>query len=148
MRQSHRLGFLVLLRALGHAQVITVRMVNVKSEQPLPGQSIKVNLIYDKDAEQPVKYDASLKVETDASGKVEFTLPTPPPSHLWVAAEFTLEHWLCGCAGSITTGDITQAGVVVDSAFWRKRLKAQPGEIVLGARPFTLWERLTSRFRE
>jgi hypothetical protein len=148
MRPSYRIGFLVLLGALCHAQVITIRMVNVKSKQPLAGQSIKVNLIYDKDTDRPARYDGSLTVKPDASGKAEFTLPTPRPSHLWVAADFTLDRWLCGCSGLIATEDIAQTGVVVDGALWHERLKAKPGEIILGARPFTLWERLTYRFRE
>jgi hypothetical protein len=120
----------------------------MNSGQPLAGQSTKVNLIYDKDAERPAKYDASPRVEPDASGKVAFTLPTPPPSHLWLQADFNLDRWLCECYGLIATKDIAQTGVVVDGAFWRKKLKAQPGEIILGARPLTLWERLTYRFRE
>jgi len=148
MRHFCRIGFFVLLSAFCHAQVITIRIVNVKGEQPLPGQNIKVNLIYDEGAERPAKYDAKLKLGTDASGRVQFALPTPAPSHLWVAADLTLERWTCGCADLVSTEDITHTGVVVDGAFWRKRLKAQPGEIVLGARPFTLWERLIYRFRE
>jgi hypothetical protein len=127
-------------------QVITIRIVDAKNERPLPKQNVSVSLLYDASEKAPAKYDAQLHLETDVNGAAQFTLPEPAPARVSVGARLTSEHWRCGCAAPVlaVTQELMQKGIVKGSEFDSARhpAKAEPGEIVFIARPFTFFERL------
>jgi hypothetical protein len=127
------------------AQVITVRIVNEKSGRPLPKLSIAVSLLYKSGESAPAKYDAQLHLKTDANGVVQFPLPQPPPSHLWVGAGLPSEYWFCACATAAfaSTQEVIEKGLMERLNTKRSKVSgARPGEIVFVARPFNLFERL------
>lgn len=128
----------------GHT--IKIRMVNIANGHPLPKQPISIGLIYDKNEKPPANYSAHFQLETDANGEAEFQLPDPAPAHVAAQAHLTFEHWHCGCAALENTQDLIQkgftAGLATGSTPPGASVKAQPGEILFVARPFTFFERL------
>ena len=145
-KQHSRFFVLFLTLWLGpmcSAQVIRIRVINSNNGQPLPKQSVSVNLLYDKGEKPPAKYEANLLLETDADGKAQFRLPEPVPAHLGVQVRLTSEHWHCGCMALATTQDVIQKGMSdSESTTSIKNARAEPGIILFLARPFTLLERL------
>ena len=75
-------------------QAIKVRVINGTNGHPLTTQEITVSLLYDGSEKQPAKYNAILRLNTDANGVAQFDLPEPYPAHLSVEARLTSEHWL------------------------------------------------------
>jgi hypothetical protein len=138
---------LLLVWSIGHcfAQVITVRIVNDKNGHALPGQKISVSLFYGKGETAPEKYDSKLSLETDANGVAQFTLPQPPPAHLWVGAGLPSRYWFCSCATNAFTAtqELMEKGIVgrLDSKS-SKVPDAKPGQIVFVARPYNLFFRI------
>jgi hypothetical protein len=155
-RRKHRpgrcyfagLASLLLVWSSGYclAQVITVRIINDKNGHALPGQKISVSLFYGKGEAAPQKYDSKLSLETDANGVAQFTLPQPPPAHLWVGAGQPSQYWFCQCnTGLERTQEIIEkgSGGRLDSKS-SKVPDAKPGEIVFDARPYSLFLRILS----
>lgn len=62
-------------------QAVTIRVVDAAHGHPLQKQRVSVTLFYDKGERRPAKYDATLGIETDASGEAHFKLPEPAPAH-------------------------------------------------------------------
>ncbi len=126
------------------AQVITVRIINDKNGHALPGQRISVSLFYGKGEAAPQKYESKLSLETDANGVAQFTLPQPPPAHLWVGAGLPSQYWFCSCntEARAATQEIIEkgSGGRIDSK--SKVPDAKPGEIVFDARPYNLFYRI------
>jgi hypothetical protein len=127
------------------AQVITVRIINDRNGRALPGQKISVSLFYEKGEAAPQKYDPRLSLETDANGVAQFTLPEPPPAHLWVGAGLPSQYWFCSCntAAFAGTQEVIEKGIVgrLDSKSSNVP-NAEPGQIVFVARPYNLFERI------
>jgi hypothetical protein len=51
---------------------IKIRVVNVENGHPIQKQPISVSMLYEK---TPPKYDATIRLETDANGGAQFGLP-------------------------------------------------------------------------
>ena len=118
-------------------------MVNSNNGQPLPKQSVSINLLYERGEKPPAKYEGNLVLETDAKGEAQFGLPEPAPAHIWVQVRLTSEHWHCGCMALATTQDVIQKGMSdSESTTSIKNARAEPRIILFLARPFTLLERL------
>jgi hypothetical protein len=109
-------------------------------------QPVLVGLHYGQNEKAPAKYDANLRLETDASGEAQFHLPEPAPAQLVAQVQLTSEHWHCFCMALITTKDLIQTGIVQppgrESTASATNAKAEPGVIVFLARPFTFLEKL------
>jgi hypothetical protein len=144
------LGWMILLWASSFCfgQVIKIRIINGKNGQPLPKQQVSVSLLYNKKIEDsPAKYDALLHLETDAKGVAQFTLPEPLPEHLSAGVHLTSEHWRgCAVPALVVTKDLIRDGTVQGQALatFTTPVKAEPGEILFIARPFTFFEKLFS----
>jgi hypothetical protein len=127
-------------------QAIRVRIVNGENGHLLSKQQITVSLLYDGSEKQPVKYDAVVRHDTDANGAAQFDLPEPPPAHLSVGARLTSDYWHCGCAAPaiVVTKELMLKGIVegMELRSPTTLVKAEPGEILFVARPFTFFERL------
>jgi hypothetical protein len=141
------LAWLFLGWSSGHcfAQIITVRIINDKNGHALPGQKISVELVYRRGETAPQKYDSKLSLETDANGVAQFSLPQPPPAHLWVGAGLPSQYWFCSCntRAFAETQEIIEkgSGGRLDSKS-SKVPDAKPGEIVFDARPYNLFYRI------
>ncbi len=127
-------------------QVIRIRVINGKTGQPLPRQEVSVSLLYGIGEKAPAKYDAVLHLETEVNGAAQFTLPESVPAHLSVGARLTSQYWHCGCAAPalVVTQELIEKGIVEGEKLTTPAIpvKAEPGEILFVARPFTLFERL------
>ncbi len=127
-------------------QVIKIRVTDSKTGRPLQMQPVSVALHYGQGEKAPAKYDANLRLETDANGETQFRLPEPSPAHLVAQVRLTSEHWHCFCMALVTTKDLIQMGIVQppgpESTTSSTNAKAEPGVIVFLARPFTFLERL------
>ncbi len=127
------------------AQAITVRVVNADKGRPLKNQRVSVVLMYFKPESAPPKQNPNLRLETNLSGEAHFALPTPAPGHLSALVTLTSEQWRCGCFMLATTETVIRRGVVGPIPAKSKnvaRFKPVPGEILIVARPPTLFERL------
>jgi hypothetical protein len=126
------------------AQVITVRIINDKNGHALAGQKISVSLIYRSGETAPEKYDSQLNLETDAKGVAQFTLPQPPPLHLWVGAGLPSQYWFCSCNtdANTATQEVIEKGIRERTDSKSKVPTAKPGEIVFAAHPYNLLYRI------
>lgn len=127
------------------AQIVTVRVIDITNGRPLQSQAVSVSLLYDKGEQTPPKYDATLNLQTNVNGEVQFTLPEPAPMHLSAQIHLTSEHWRCGCAVFGATQDLLQKGLLgpqPGAASKKVDVTAKPGEILFLARPLTFFERL------
>lgn len=127
------------------AQIITVRVIDVANGRPLQRQKVSVSLLYDKGEQTPPKYDATLNLETNVNGEVQFTIPEPAPMHLSAQVYLTSEHWRCGCTVFGTTQDVIQKGLASPqpgSASKKADVTTKASEILFLARPLTFFERL------
>jgi hypothetical protein len=128
-------------------QVIKLRVTDSKTGRPLQMQPVLVGLHYGQGEKAPAKYDANLRLETDANGEAQFRLPEPASANLVAQVRLTSEHWHCFCMAPIATKDLIQMGIVVqpsgrESTTSATNAKAEPGVILFLARPFTFLERL------
>ncbi len=102
-------------------------------------------MYYGKGETAPPKYDSRLILETDANGVAQFTLPQPPPAHLWVGAGLPSQYWFCSC----NTREFELTQEVIDKGIGgrldsksSKVPDAKPGQIVFDARPYNLFYRI------
>ena len=130
-------------------QEVTVRVINAANGRPLPKQSVSVSFPYDEkyDKKIPAKYNATLNLETDASGEAHFTLPEPPPVHFSAQVRIDWSRWKCVCGIMGSTDDLLRAGIMrsvttTDSNNSSGPFKAIPGEVLFVVRPLSLLERL------
>ena len=133
--------------ALCSGQAVTVCIINAKNGHPLKKQTVTISPLYKKGEKTPAEYDTDVRLETDASGEVRFTLPEPAPARVSVWAGLPSEHWRCRCDAAVfvATQDVVQNGIVEGQEFLTKSatpLKASPGRIIFLARPITLFERI------
>jgi hypothetical protein len=127
-------------------QAIRIRVININNGHGLPHQNVSVTLLYGKDGKTPARYEANLRLETDANAEARFVLPEPVPMHLAAQVRLTSEHWRCGCRALTAAQDVIQKGIVeassLESGGSAPSTKAEPGVILFFARPFTFLERL------
>jgi hypothetical protein len=135
----------ICVSSLCQAQTITVRIVNARNGHSLPKQKVTVALYYKGGESTPAKYDPQLHLETDADGVAQFTLPQPPPAHLWIGAGLPSEYWHCDCATAAlaNTQDLIEKGIGGRGDSTSSKIpSAKPGQVIFVARPYNLFERL------
>src|SRR5580698_9421761 len=72
-------SLLVSLHPLCLAQLVTIRVIDVRNGRPVPDRQVSLSLLYAKDEKIPAKDGATLRGKTDSSGQAEFRLPEPRP---------------------------------------------------------------------
>ncbi len=120
MKKRYLFWFLtVCLSALCSSQVMAVRIVNARNGHPLPRLGVSFSLLYESSEKVPAKYEAKVRLETDAKGKAQFDLPVPAPAHVSVRADLPSAHWRCRCAAPVlvATQDVIQKGIVEGDEF-------------------------------
>ena len=136
------LAWVLLLSSLCPAQELTVRVLNAKNRKPLAKETVTVQYLYKK----PPSASAPLRLQTDNHGEARFPLPNSETSELNVMASLTSEHWNCGCWVMAESAKVMQYGVVGPTPTVNTKnvedFKSGPGEVVVLASPFTLWQRL------
>ena len=123
------------------AQSVKVRVLDGKAGRGLPKLSISVQFLYEK----PASASTPLRLETDANGEAQFSIPEPAPAHLFVVVALTSEHWRCGCGFMGDTQTVVDKGFLSTfptAAKPNTPVNSEPGYIVFVARPFTFVERL------
>ena len=141
------LVWLIVVSSVCFAQELKVRVINGKDGQPLPKQAVTVQFLNDT----PVTASSPLRLETDPNGEVRFGIPKPLPEHLNVRVALTSEYWHCGCWVMADTSKVVQEGITQPALSKGAKAndvpaKAEPGEILIIARPFTFGERLLYPF--
>lgn len=131
--------FILLLYPVCFGQKVTVRVINAKNGHPLPKQTVFVQFLY----EQPPAASSPVQVQTDGTGRAQFTIPEPQPEHLNVRVALTSEHWHCACWVMTDTEKVIRNGLVQTDRLNSPsaQVNAEAGEIVFIARPFTFFER-------
>ncbi len=135
--------WVVLLCHFCSAQAVKVRVINGNDGHALPKQAVSVQFIYEK----PPNASLPLEIKTDANGEAQFNIPEPAPEHINVRATMSSEHWHCACWVLADTDQVVHEGIVQAAATKDTKasvapVNAEPGQIVLIARPFTFFERL------
>ena len=138
---------LVLIGPVCIAQAIKIRVVDVRNKHPLPNLHVTLSLLFDKNEKLPPNYNPVLRGETDSDGEAQFGLPQPAPAHFSTWVESPGEHWWVGGPASVETRDVIERGIVGSRPGpWSNKqvtsLKATPGEIIILARPWNLFERI------
>lgn len=130
--------------------MLTVHLLNGKDGHALPKQQVTV-LYWDAGDAKPEKYDGELHVETDANGVARFTLQNALPETVKVKVELNLQGWIWGDAAPplIATRELSKKGIIEGSQLLASKVSvhAEPWEIVVVARPTTLWERFMAHLR-
>lgn len=138
----------VTLSNLCCAETLKVRVVNAANGQALTKQSVTLQFL----GENPTTVSSLMSLQTDQHGEVQFDVPHPIPAHLSVRVILASEHWNCGCWVMANTTDVLQHGLTqlppAKHGESSKGARAGPGEIVIGARPFTFFERLLYPFEK
>lgn len=131
------------------AQAVTIRLVNVANQLPLPRQQVTVLLFYTRE-DRPANYEEDLSFTTDASGEARFILPEPAPEHLFVEVPLPDSKWWCVCSSLSDTQEVMRTGTVElpRGEDHGTALSAKPGEIVISARKLPFWKRLLYRFKD
>jgi hypothetical protein len=136
MKSVLALFFLAALTAACVAQEVTVRVVNVKSGQPLPNQGVVVQFMGTKASSSP------LQLTTDAKGDAHFDLPDFQTEHVDVRVVLKTGHWDCGCWVTTDTKTLQQ-GIVAYAPMKNHDMSvAKANEIIVEARPLRVIERL------
>jgi hypothetical protein len=141
-------SLLVSLHPLCLAQLVTIRVIDVRNGHPVTNRQVSLSLLYAKDEKIPAKDGATLRGKTDSSGQAEFRLPEPRPPQVYAWADVTSsEHWWCVCSVLVETQDLIQKGyVALQPGPWANKkpssTKAVPAEIIFLARPWNLLERI------
>lgn len=145
---SRRFGSLALAACLCTgtcclAQAVTIRVLDTRGHA-VAKQRVTVSLFYSR-ADRPANYEEDLEFTTDARGEAHFTLPEPPPEHLFVDVHLPYKKWTCICSALSPTGDLMRAGVlesVQEAPRPARAITAGPGEMVFIARQRSFWSRL------
>ena len=131
--------------ATGSAQDLSVQLIDARDGHPLPNRPLTVTFI----REGAESFDG-FSLKTDASGKAVFRLPSPIPHHVQLNA---YDLYPCYQLTTLDVGVLKTAGIVSRCSkqsqacrcnFSKEAdgMKATPGQILLFARPETLWERI------
>lgn len=140
---SMRVLALVLVFAVSAlAQAVRVRLVD-KDGHPLQNKPVYAQFSPPAKASMVMP---RLRSQTDANGEAEFTVPQPTPEHLWVSVGLDFPPGFCdACTFVLDTASVLQKGVVryvPRSKAPVAGMKAQPGVIMVHARPMTLTEKI------
>jgi hypothetical protein len=129
---------------LSFAQTVTVRVINGKNQRPLVGQSVRVSLLYGKGEKVPALFDANLSLKTGVDGETKFSLPQPPPAHIYVNVLIDSSRWQCLCVLLDTTRNIVETGIVKTTTKKKQKDLAadKEGQILFIAQPIFFWYRL------
>jgi hypothetical protein len=131
-------------------QTVTVRIVNAADGKPVAAQKILISGIKgnpetpDEARQKLVAKHASpdLTLVTDAQGRVQFDLPTVPPTKFYVRAVLRPPVWDCSsCLVTVSTEELARKGLWVGSHD-DASIQLQPGEILFRMRPTPLWARV------
>jgi len=138
--------WIILLSSVCFAQQLRVRVLNARNQQPLEKQTVTVQYL----SEKPPSASSPLRLETDNRGEARFTLPNPVPTSVNIKVSLTSEHWHCGCWVMADTAQVLRNGVAQPPSSKRAKktetVRAEPGEVVILARPLTFGERLLYPF--
>ncbi len=122
------------------AQMLRVRVVDARNGDAISKQSVWVQF-YESPANRLFR---QIQYETGRDGLVEFPVPAPQPSQIFVS--LPLGSFRCSSVVQVAPADVVAHGATGQydcaPAKAAKDLKAKPGEIILFVRPFTLWQRL------
>lgn len=144
-------AFLFLLSlSICSAQEFSVRLIDARNGRPLSNETVTITF---------TENQSTLKgftVKTDSNGTATFQLPTPLPPNVLVR---NYGLYPCYKLTSTDTAALKKSGLVSrcskpDQAcrcdFGKEvgEIKANPGQIVLLARPETLWEKIQARLSE
>jgi len=132
------------------AQDVSVLLVNIRNGHPI--QNEKVRALFHAGGTDV----QTLEANTVADGTVKFHVPTPTPPQLTVQVD---RLYPCFNMSPNDLKEILTTGIVSRCSkppqgclckFTKKTLgvKAEPGQVVLFARPFTRWERFLSHIWE
>jgi hypothetical protein len=141
---------LLLSFSICSAQEFSVRLVDARNGQPLSNETLTITFTENQSALK------GLTVKTDANGNATFHLPTPLPPNVLVR---NYDLYPCYQLTSANTQALKQSGLVSrcskqDQAcrcnFSKEasEIEPKPGQIVLLARPETLWEKIQARLSE
>jgi hypothetical protein len=142
---THRFAAFLIVLAVSTptclAQVVTVRLVDVKSLRPLKGTIVRLRF---QDL-HPLRIRSDyLDGVTDKEGRAAFELPEPTPDRVLVEPQ--IQNWDMCSHLAYETPKVLRSGVVGQD-FCRYAdlgFSAKPGEIVLFVRHISFWERLRS----
>jgi len=136
--------------SISSAQDFSVRLIDVRNGRPLPHETVTITF---------TENQRSLKgftVKTDANGTATFQLPVPLPPDVLVR---NYDLYPCYLLTSANTQALKLSGIVsrcsqkdqacrCDFSKEASEIKPSPGQIVLLARPQTLWEKIQARLWE
>ena len=144
-------AFLVLLSlSICYAQEFSVRLIDARNGHPLSNETVTITFTENQKALK------GFSVKTDAHGSAAFQLPSPLPPNVLVR---NYHLYPCYNWTSTNTELLKQSGLVSRCSkedqecrcvFDKEasEIKAKPGEIVLLARPETLWEKIQARLAQ
>src|ERR1039457_6021706 len=88
------------------AQEVTVRVVNVTNDQPLPNESVVVQFL------SPQASSSSRRLTTDAKGEAHFNIPDSQIEHIDVRVVLKSGRWDCNCS-IVTDTKTVQHGILL-----------------------------------
>lgn len=132
------------------AQEFSVRLIDARNGQPLPNKALTITFT---ENERALK---GFTVRTDVNGNANFHLPTPLPPNVLVR---NYDLYPCYQLTAANTQDLQQSGLVsrysqqeqacrFNFSKEASEIKAKPCQIILLARPETLWEKIQARLWE
>jgi hypothetical protein len=131
-------------------QDFSVRLIDARNGHPLPHETVTITFTENQ------KSLKGFTVKIDANGTATFQLPAPLPPDVLVR---NYDLYPCYQLTSANTQALQQSGIVsrcskrdqaclCDFSKEASEIKATPGQIVLLARPATLWEKIQARLWE
>ena len=129
----------LLLSSVCFAQQVSIRVVNSSNGQPLPGWKVDVYFVNPTQGKDAVK--GSQHFQTDSDGMARFTLPQPIPEVLNVYVFPHTEKWYVGSVKANTTA-VLQKGSQSKGIKMHGKVMADPGQILILAKPITLWDKI------
>lgn len=142
---------LLLLLSLNPAclsQTITVRMIDKNNGRPLhwANQTVSFDLADEwSELQRPLATHGV--TTTDPHGEARFEIPSSRPKLLSISVRLAsnLWQWHCTCGSLLKTQDAIDKGVVIwntTSVGSQGKVEARPGDILILAKPPSLFERL------
>lgn len=136
---------------IGSAQDFSVQLIDARNGHPLPNRPVTVTFI-----REGAKSFEGFSLKTDANGTAVFRLPSPVPQHVQLNA---YDLYPCYQLTTLDVPALKESGIVSRCSKESQAcqcnfskevdgIKATPGQILLFARPETLWERIQARLWE
>jgi hypothetical protein len=128
--------FFAVLATMCVPQEVTVRVVDVSNDQPLPNESVVVQFL------SPQGSSSSMRLTTDAKGEAHFNIPDSQTEHIDVRVVLKSGRWDCNC-WIVTDTKNVQKGILLFTPMKNREAPVpKPYEIVVSARPKRFLERL------